>query len=133
MLPSAPSVARLLVKVNGQFTPPCETSPLALQLIVSPDNVPAPDPLTEMLLALVAVVGVTVYLTLPHPVAGFETVIDDHVPANASSEAPGVVGLVGLSVLSLSLPPRNGRSQPAATRHASRQMAANRDFIPSLS
>jgi hypothetical protein len=137
-------VALLFVKLNGQFTPPCETRPFALQLIASPDNVPAPDPLTAMLpahvavnvtFALVAVVGVIVYFRFPHPVAGFDTLIDDHVPANASSEVVGLVGLVGLPVssLSLSFPPRKGRSHPAEKRDARRHAAANLDFIPFLS
>src|SRR3954471_8269702 len=104
MLPSLPSVALLLVNVNGQFTPPCATSPLALQLIADPDNVPVPAPVTVMFdaqvavnetLALDAVVGVTVYLRLPQPVGGVVAVPDCQEPANASIEVED--GDVGVS------------------------------------
>ena len=70
-----------------------------------PLSVPAPDPVTLMLLAQVAVnvtlaldeaVGVTVYLKLPQPVAGVDGVSEDHVPANASTVVVGVVGVVGV-------------------------------------
>src|SRR5258707_8862453 len=102
--PAASSVALLFVKVNGQFTPPWPTRPLADQLIVEPDSVPEPDPVTVMLpahvpakvtFALDAAVGVTVYFTLPHPVGGVDGVIEAHVPANASSDVAGPVGEVG--------------------------------------
>src|SRR5689334_3673371 len=118
--PSAPSSALLLANVNGQFTPPCETRPLELQLMAEPDSVPDPDPVTLMLLAQVAekltlallvVVGVTVYLKLPHPVGGVLAVTDCHVPAKESIDADGVVGVgvVGAVVLFLF----ENRSQPA--------------------
>ena len=106
-----PSVALLLVKVNGQFTPPWATRPLAPQSITLPLKVPAPDPDTLILLAhvavkvtaaLVAVVGVIVYLTLPHPEAGVEAVAEDQVPAKASIDvAPdGDVGVDASELLS---------------------------------
>jgi hypothetical protein len=52
--------------------------------------------------ALVEVVGVIVYLTLPHPDAGVDAVADDHVPANASIdvEPDGEVGVVASGFLS---------------------------------
>jgi hypothetical protein len=45
--------------------------------------------------ALEAVVGVTVYFRLPHPVGGVDDVIEAQVPANASTVVVGVVGDVG--------------------------------------
>src|ERR1051325_11245582 len=104
MLPSVPSVALLLVNENGQFTPPWPTSPLALQLIVWPESVPDPEPVTLMLdahvavnvtFALVVLSGVTVYFRLPHPDGGVDAVTDCQEPANASIDAVGVVGDVG--------------------------------------
>src|SRR5436190_4982653 len=111
VLASVPGVALPLVNVNGQLTPPCDTRPLALQLMTEPDSVPAPEPVTVMLLAHVAVndtlaalvvVGVTVYLRLPQPVWGVLAATDCQVPAKASIETVGVVdvGLVGAVVLS---------------------------------
>src|SRR4030095_6664034 len=106
---------------------------LALQLIADPDSVPDPEPVTVMLVAqvavnetfaLVAFVGVTVYLRLPQPVAGVLAVADCHVPANASMEVVGV-GLVGVSVLSF-LPMR---SHPAASMDAATSAAAKVDFM----
>src|SRR5687768_1447153 len=91
---------------------------------------PAHVPL-NVTFALVVVVGVIVYFRLPQPVAGFAVPSEDHVPANASIDVVGPVGPVGFEVssLSLSLPPRKGRSQPAENRHARTHAAANRDFI----
>ena len=69
----------LLVKVNGQFTPPCATRPLADQLSVDPEIGARPPPVTVMLPAQVAVndtfaldgcSGRDGVLTLPHPVGG---------------------------------------------------------------
>src|ERR1044072_5867153 len=134
MLPSAPRVALLLVKVNGQLTPPCDTSPLALQLTVDPASVPEPAPVPVMWLARVAVngavalvdvVGLTVYFRLPQPVGGVLADTDCHVPAN-DSIAPGGVGEVGASVLSFLV----RRSQPAAASvQAARSAAAKVDFM----
>ena len=67
--------------------------------------------------ALVAVVGVTVYFRLPHPVAGVDGVTEAHVPANASTEVASGgrrVGEVGLSFLVR-------RSQPVVSAHAQRR------------
>jgi hypothetical protein len=138
VLASVPGVALPFVNVNGQFTPPCDTRPLALQLIAEPDRVPAPDPVTVMLLAQVAVndtlaalvvVGVTVYLRLPHPVAGVLAVTDCQVPANASMETVGVpgVGLVGVVVLVL----LENMSQPAVMAQARTNATARlvQDFM----
>jgi hypothetical protein len=128
VVPSLPNVAVLLAKANGQFTPPWETRPLALQLMAEPASVPDPDPVTVMLLAQVAVkdtlaalvvVGVTVYLRLPHPVGGVLAVTDCQVPANASIEADGVVGLVGVLVELLSCFEK--RLQPAVASEAARR------------
>src|SRR6185436_1016529 len=123
--PVASSVALLLVNVNGQFTPPWPTSPLAVQLIVFPLNVPEPDPVTVMLPAHVAVndtfavdvpVGVTVYFRLPQPVGGVDGVTEVQEPANASTVVVGVgLGDVGLPVLSFLF----SKSQPVVSAHAS--------------
>jgi hypothetical protein len=71
-------------------------------------------------LAAVAVVGVTVYLRFPHPVAGVLAVTDCQVPANASIDTVGVVvvgvGVVGVVELSLF----GRRSQPAAASEAAK-------------
>src|SRR5689334_18510285 len=92
--------------------------------MAEPESVPLPEPVTVMLpaqvavketLALVEVVGVTVYLRLPHPVAGVEAVTDCQVPANWSSDAPGV-GDVGVEVASLVL--LVNKSQPAVMAQA---------------
>ena len=77
--------------------------------------------------ALVAVVGVTVYLRLPQPVAGVLAVTDCHVPANESSEVE--VGEVGDSVVVF----LESRSHPAAMAHATTSAAATLDFMISLS
>src|SRR5436309_11347822 len=129
---SAPSVALLLVNENGQFTPPWPTRPLAAQLMVWPDSVPAPDPVTVMLLAHVAVnvtlalvvpVGVTVYFRLPHPVAGVEAVTDCHVPAKSSADVVGVgvVGVLGFFF--------DKRSQPDAASAAIMSAGRRVDFM----
>src|SRR6185436_13515027 len=98
--PLASVVALLLVKENGQLTPPWPTRPVALQFKVDPESVPVPVPLTVMLpaqvplnctFALVAVSGVTVYFTLPHPVAGLAAVTEAQLPANALIVTVGVV------------------------------------------
>src|SRR3954454_10425588 len=127
-------------KLNGQFTPPWPTRPVALQLIADPLSVPEPEPVTVMLLAQVAVnetlaldevVGVTVYFTLPQPVGVVEALTDVQVPANASSETVGVVGDVGVvdesDEVSLFLP--GSRSQPAADIERRRMTTAVRDFM----
>jgi hypothetical protein len=54
----------LLLKVNGQFTPPWPTRPLALQVMALPASVPFPEPFTVMLLAHVAE-NVTFALLVP--------------------------------------------------------------------
>lgn len=97
-------MAVLFENVNGQFTPPWPTRPVALQVIVDPESVPLPEPDTLMLLAQVAVnvtlalsvpTGVTVYLRLPHPEGGTVTAADCQVPANASIPTLGLEGAVG--------------------------------------
>src|SRR5256885_8533419 len=132
MLPVASWAALPLLSANGQLTPPCPTSPVAVQFSVEPDNVPAPDPVTSMLpphvaanvtFALVAVSGITVYLRLPHPVGGADAVTDDHVPANASMLTVGV-GDVGEESSFLFL---DSRSQPVDTI-AARTNAAAREM-----
>src|SRR5262245_36360421 len=103
--PLASVVALLLVNEKGQLTPPWPTRPVALQLSVEAESVPVPVPLTVMLpaqvplnctFALVAVSGVTVYFTLPQPVAGFTGVTDDQLPANAFIVTDGLEGDVGV-------------------------------------
>src|SRR6185436_17377818 len=77
------------------------------------------------------VVGVIVYLTLPHPDAGVEAVADDQVPANASIdvEPDGDVGVVASEFLSF-LPDRKpGMSQPAVRTQASRSAVLTLDFM----
>jgi hypothetical protein len=137
IVPSLPRVALLFVNVNGQFTPPCPTSPLAFQSMVEPESVPEPDPVTLMLLAQVAVndtvalealTGVTVYFKFPHPAAGVDAVTDCHVPAKASTETVGVLGEVGVDEEDVSFL-LVSRSQPAASAHAKRSAAATVDFM----
>jgi hypothetical protein len=106
-----------------------------------PLNVPAPDPLTVMLLAhvavnvtaaLVVVVGVTVYLTLPQPLAGVDAVEEDQVPANASIDVDpdGLVGDVVVSESLSFLPVRFERtSQPAVRTQASSSAVLTLDFM----
>jgi len=78
-------------------------------------------------LALVVVVGVTVYFRLPQPVAGVDAVTDCQVPANASMETVGVpgVGLVGVVVLVL----LENMSQPAVVAQARTNATAKLDFM----
>lgn len=123
--------------MNGQFTPPWPTRPLALQVIVCPLSVPAPEPVTVMLpahvavndtFALDAVVGVTVYFRLPHPVGGVDALADVHVPANASIEAVGAVGPVGVSSAS-SFSLRLSRLHPDAAIESSTMSARVLDFM----
>jgi hypothetical protein len=130
----ASSAALLLLKVNGQFTPPWDTRPLELQLRASPASVPLPEPVTVMLLAhvavndtfaLVAVVGVTVYFRLPHPVAGVATATDCQVPANSSIFT--VLGPVGVSLLLSDF--LLSRSHPAARIEAAMSAATTLDFM----
>ena len=124
----------LLVKLKGQFTPPWPTRPVALHATAEPLSVPDPEPVTAMFpahvaenvtLALDGVVGITVYFRLPHPVAGVDGVTDVHVPANASSDAPGD-GEVGVEVV-LSFLFR--RSHPVINTAAATMKALNRDFM----
>ena len=107
-------VAVPLVRVNGQLTPPWLTSPLADQLSVEPEIEPVPAPLTLMLPPHVAVnetvavdelAGVTVYWTLPQPVAGVEALTDDQVPAKVSipTVGDGDVGVEDERVLLIEL------------------------------
>jgi hypothetical protein len=127
-------VAFPLVNVKGQFTPPWPTRPFALQSSVEPDKVPVPEPLTPMLpphvaakdtFAAVELTGVTVYFTLPQPVAGVDAVADDHVPANTSMLTLGADGDVGVEPDAESLLP-SSRLQPADNAHASAIAAGKR-------
>jgi len=73
-------------------------------------------------LAAAALTGVTVYFTLPQPVAGVEAVVEDHVPAKTSMLTLGDDGDVGdefESLLSVK------RLQPDESAHA-RAIAAGR-------
>jgi hypothetical protein len=126
-LPVESFVAVPFVSVKGQFTPPCETSPLAVQLSVDPAIEPVPPPLTLMLpphvaanetVALEVLTGVTVYWTFPQPVAGVEGETDDQVPANVSMPTAddGDVGEEEDDELSFIL---SSKLQPIARVHAS--------------
>src|SRR5919112_3391288 len=122
---AASCVALPLVRANGQFTPPWLTRPVAVQLSVDPESVPVPEPVTLMLppqvpekvtFAVDVLSGITVYFTLPHPVAGVDGVTDDHVPANTSMLTDGD-GAVGDSEPSPFLS-RFNRSHPAVSSEA---------------
>jgi hypothetical protein len=81
--------------------------------------------------AVVVVVGVTVYLKLPQPVAGALAVTDCQVPANEFSEAVVVVVVVGLvGVVAVSFLFWN-MLQPVAIRQATPSAAAKlvQDFM----
>jgi hypothetical protein len=126
-LPFGSFVAVPLVSVKGQFTPPCETSPLAVQLSVDPEIEPVPPPLMLMLpphvaanetVALEVLTGVTVYWTFPQPVAGVEGERDDQVPANVSMPTAGD-GDVGEEEEDESFFILSSRLQPVVRVHAS--------------
>jgi 4-hydroxy-tetrahydrodipicolinate synthase len=79
--------------------------------------------------ALVALVGVTVYFALPQPVGGVEGVTEDHVPAKASTVVVGD-GDVGLGV-AVGFCER--RLQPAVSAQArTHAAAADANLIQSL-
>jgi len=136
-------VAVLLLNENGQFTPPCPTRPLALHVITFPDSVPLPEPFTLKALAhvaanttvaLLAPVGVTVYVRLPQPVTGSDVAADAdcHVPAKAVIDVVGVVGVVG--EVGVELDPEGELlllkgSHPAVNRHARASADASLDFM----
>jgi hypothetical protein len=80
-------------------------------------------------LALVVLVGVTVYFALPQPVGGAEGVTEDHVPAKASTVVVGD-GDVGLGV---AVGFFGRRSQPAVSAQArTHAAAADVNLIQSL-
>jgi hypothetical protein len=88
---------------------------------------------TKLTAALVVLVGVTVYCTLPQPVAGVDAVTEFHVPANALRDTVGADGDVGLVLVELPLPVRfDSTSQPAANVQA-RSSPAMVDFMIPLS
>ena len=133
-LPVGSFVAVPLVSVKGQFTPPCETSPLAVQLSVDPEIEPVPPPLMLMLpphvaanetVALEVLTGVTVYWTFPQPVAGVEGERDDQVPANVSMPTAGD-GDVGEEEEDESFFIVSSRLQPVVRAHASEVRRAAR-------
>ena len=74
--------------------------------------------------------GVTVYFTLPHPVAGVDAAADVHVPANTSMLTLGADGDVGVEPEDESLFPES-RLQPADSVNASAIAARKRiDELP---
>ena len=104
---------------------------------VEPDSVPVPEPVTLMLppqvpekvtFAVDVVNGITVYLTLPQPVAGVEGVTDDQLPANTSMLTDGE-GDVGDPPESSFLSLLN-KLQPAVSTDAStRTMAKEKGLV----
>ena len=124
-LPVESWVAVPFDSVNGQLTPPWLTRPLADQLSVDPEIDPVPAPFTLIVPPQIAVndtvpldelTGVTVYWTLPQPVAGVDALTDDHVPAKASIPT---VGDGDVEVRTRTRPSWRSRSeQLAATTHA---------------
>lgn len=83
-----------------------------------------------MTFALVELTGVTVYFTLPHPVAGVDAAADVHVPANTSMLTLGADGDVGVEPEDESLFPES-RLQPADSVNASAIAARKRiDELP---